>query len=82
MLLALSISLDELAVGFSFGSLKHLPAGPLAMLLGIGLQGFLMTLIGLILGRALSFHLKPLQEVSELLSGTLLIGLGIWFLFV
>jgi manganese efflux pump family protein len=82
LLLALSISLDELAVGFSFGSLKHLPVGPLAMLLGIGLQGFLMTLIGLLLGRALSFRLKPLQEVSELLSGMVLIGLGIWFLFI
>lgn len=81
LLLALSVSLDELAVGFSFGSLKHLPIGPFAFFVGIGLQGFLMTLLGLSLGRALHFRLRPLKEVSELLSAVLLMGLGVWFWF-
>ena len=81
LLLALSISLDELAVGFSFGSLKSVTLSPMLLCVLVGLQGFLMTLLGLTLGRALRRRLKTFKEVSELLSAALLIGLGIWFLF-
>jgi manganese efflux pump family protein len=81
LLLALSVSLDELAVGFSFGSLKNITLSPVTLCVLIGLQGFLMALIGLALGRTLRFRLKALKEWSELLSAALLIGLGIWFLF-
>lgn len=80
LLLALSVSLDELAVGFSFGSLRNLPVDPFALFVGIGLQGFLMTLLGLSLGRSLRLRLRSLKEASELISAALLIGLGIWFL--
>jgi putative Mn2+ efflux pump MntP len=93
LLLALSISLDELAIGFSLGTLTpgsvsgkigvseaSLHLLPITLCLLIGLQGFLMTLIGLVLGRALSVRLKVLKEWSELLSAFLLIGLGIWLL--
>lgn len=80
LLLALSVSLDELAVGFSFGSLRNLPVDPFALFVGIGLQGFLMTLLGLSLGRALRLRLRSLKEASELISAALLIGLGVWFL--
>ena len=81
LLLALSVSLDELAVGFSFGSVKNIPLSPVMLCVFIGLQGFLMAIVGLILGRALRFRLKVLKELSELLSAALLIGLGVWFLF-
>ena len=93
LLLALSISLDELAIGFSLGAVTTRSASgkigvseaslsifPIALCLLIGLQGFLMTLIGLVLGRTLSTRLKVLKEWSELLSAFLLIGLGIWLL--
>jgi len=85
LLLALSISLDELAVGFALGSITVGSASgktvsPLLLCLLIGLQGFLMTLIGLSLGRILRTRLKPLKEWSELVSAFLLIGLGIWLL--
>ena len=93
LLLALSISLDELAIGFSLGTLTTSSASgkigvgetslhvfPIALCLLIGLQGFLMTLIGLVLGRTLSQRLKVLKEWSELLSAFLLIGLGTWLL--
>ncbi len=93
LLLALSISLDELAIGFSLGTLtpgsvsgkigvseSNLHLFPITLCLLIGLQGFLMTLIGLVLGRTLSTRLKVLKEWSELLSAFLLIGLGIWLL--
>lgn len=93
LLLALSISLDELAIGFSLGTLTNGSASdkigvsetslhlfPIALCLLIGLQGFLMTLIGLVLGRTLSLRLKVLKEWNELLSAFLLIGLGIWLL--
>lgn len=81
LLLALSVSLDELAVGFSFGSVRNITVNPLTLCIFIGLQGFLMAILGLALGRTLRFRLKFLQEWSELLSAVLLIGLGIWFLF-
>src|SRR6266568_7548065 len=80
-LLALSVSLDELAVGFSLGSVtlgKNF--SPLTLCILIGLQGFLMTLIGIGLGRTLSTRLKSVKEWSELLSALLLIALGIWLL--
>jgi putative Mn2+ efflux pump MntP len=85
VLLALSVSLDELAIGFSFGAVTAaLPRGerlsPLVLVLYIGIQGLIMALLGIALGRTLRNRLKPVKEWSELLSGLLLIGLGIWFL--
>lgn len=85
LLLALSISLDELAIGFSLGAITNGASGgrminPVILCILIGLQGFLMTLAGLVLGRTLRRRLKPVQELSEFLSAFLLIGLGIWFL--
>jgi manganese efflux pump family protein len=81
LLLALSVSLDELAIGFSLGSITAGKAiSPIVLCLLIGLQGFLLTVIGLSLGRTLRSRLKPLKEGSEYLSALLLIGLGAWLL--
>lgn len=81
LLLALSVSLDELAIGFSFGSLSAGKAiSPITFCLYIGLQGFLMAVFGISLGRALRTRMKSLKEWCELLSALLLIGLGIWLL--
>jgi putative Mn2+ efflux pump MntP len=85
LLIALSVSLDELAIGFSFGAVSaNLPRGerlsPLVLCLYIGIQGLVMALLGIALGRMLRYRLKPVKEWSELLSSVLLIGLGIWFL--
>lgn len=81
LLLALSVSLDELAIGFSLGSITAgKTISPITLCLLIGLQGFLLTVIGLSLGRTLRARLKLLKEWSELLSAFLLIGLGIWLL--
>lgn len=81
LLLALSVSLDELAIGFSFGSISAGKAiSPITFCVYIGLQGFLMAVVGISLGRALRARLRPLKEWSELLSAVLLIGLGIWLL--
>jgi putative Mn2+ efflux pump MntP len=87
LLLALSVSLDELAIGFSLGAITNSSTGtrminPVVFCILIGAQGFLMTLVGLSLGRTLRSRLKPVQEFSECLSAFLLIGLGIWFLVV
>jgi manganese efflux pump family protein len=87
LLLALSISLDELAIGFSLGTIaaSHrnvIPIHPLVICILIGIQGFLMTLIGITLGRMLRTHLRSLKEWTEFLSAFLLIGLGIWLLMV
>jgi putative Mn2+ efflux pump MntP len=85
LLLALSVSLDELAIGFSLGSITSGSArGRIISLLIvcvlIGIQGFGMALLGLFLGRTLRTRLKPLKAWTELLSAFLLIGLGIWLL--
>lgn len=81
LLLALSVSLDELAVGFSFGTIAHGRAiNPFVFCVFIGLQAFLVTMLGVSLGRALRARLKPLKEWSELLSAALFIALGIWLL--
>lgn len=81
LLLALSVSLDELAIGFSFGSISAGRAiNPITFCVYLGLQGFLMAVLGISLGRTLRTRLKSLKEWSELLSALLLIGLGIWLL--
>ena len=71
----LSVSLDELAIGFSLGSLRV----PIGLFVGIiAVQAFAVTLLGLSIGQRLG---KKLGERAELLSGCLLIGLGV-ILFV
>jgi putative Mn2+ efflux pump MntP len=85
LLLALGISLDELAIGFSLGTIavSHVSVvtvHPLVICVLIGIQGFLMTLIGITLGRILRTRLRNLKEWTEFLSAFLLIGLGIWLL--
>ncbi len=92
LLLALSISLDELAIGFSLGAITSgtLSGGQvmpesktintITLCILIGLQGFLMTLIGLTLGRTIRVRLKSVKQWAELLSCFLLIALGVWLL--
>ena len=85
LLLALSISLDELAIGFSLGTIaaSHenvVTVHPIVICILIGIQGFFMTLIGITLGRMLQSRLRNLKEWTEFLSAFLLIGLGIWLL--
>jgi manganese efflux pump family protein len=85
LLLALSISLDELAIGFSLGTIvvSHesvLTIHPFVICTFIGIQGFLMTLVGIMLGKTLQSRLRNLKEWAELLSASLLILLGIWLL--
>ncbi|HEY6285689.1 MAG TPA: manganese efflux pump [Ktedonobacteraceae bacterium] len=85
LLLALSISLDELAIGFSLGTITVSHPGvvsihPFVICMLIGIQGFLMTLIGITFGRMLRTRLRTLKEWTEFLSAFLLIGLGIWLL--
>jgi putative Mn2+ efflux pump MntP len=82
LLLALSVSMDELAIGFSFGSAaagKAISACEFSVLLG--LQGFLLTVSGLAIGRTLGARLIPYREWSELLGAALLVALGICLLF-
>ena len=71
VLIALSISLDELAVGFALGVL-HVPLGP--ALVYIALQAFALTFVGLFVGQRLN---AQLQERAELAAGVVLLVLGI-----
>jgi putative Mn2+ efflux pump MntP len=72
--LALSISLDELAVGFSFG-LLGLPLVPILLL--IALQALLVSLAGQWIGRHVGQRVGP---YAELLVGPILCLLGVWFI--
>ena len=71
IVLGLSISLDELAIGFTLGLLR-LPAGLVIVL--IALQAFILAQLGLRLGSRLSEHVR---EGAERLAGAALTGLGI-----
>ncbi len=71
---ALSVSLDELAVGFVLGSMK-LPIASAALY--IGLQAFAFTFVGLSIGVKVG---EKLEERAELASGIILTLLGIAFL--
>jgi putative Mn2+ efflux pump MntP len=70
--LGLSISLDELAMGFTIG-LLHLSLG-LAIVL-IGAQAFLFAQLGLRLGTRLN---ETLRERAEQLAGVALLALAIF----
>jgi len=83
LLLALSVSMDELAIGFSLGAITSgLPnnrtISTITLCILIGLQGLLMALIGLTLGRIFGTLLKSVKDWTEFLSCFLLIALGIW----
>lgn len=69
--LAFSVSLDELAVGFSFGILR---VALVPALVAIALQALLLSLCGLWLGRRLG---RALGERAEILAGAVLCVLGI-----
>lgn len=69
--IALSVSLDELAVGFSFGVLR-LPVIP--ALVAIALQALIVSLCGLWVGRRVG---AELGERAEAVAGAVLVLLGI-----
>lgn len=68
--LGISISMDELAIGFSLG-LVRLPL--LAVIIAIGAQAILAAQLGLAFGSTISEHLR---ERAERLAGVALILLG------
>lgn len=71
LLLGVSISLDELAIGFTLGLLRL----PVTLTIGlIALQTFIVTQLGLRLGNRLS---EQLREGAERLAGLALTGLAI-----
>lgn len=72
--LGISISLDELAIGFTIG-LLGLPI--VVVLILIGLQAFLATQVGLRLGAGLG---EAVRENAERLAGLALAGLGLFLL--
>lgn len=70
-LTGLSVSLDELAVGFSLGAL-HAPVGPAIGYIAV--QAFALTFVGLSLGQRVG---RRLGDRAELVSGLVLTLLGI-----
>lgn len=72
--LALSVSLDELAVGFSFGVLR-IPLVPALVL--IALQAVIVSGVGQWVGSRLG---RQLGERAERVAGPALCLLGLWFL--
>lgn len=72
--LGVSISLDELAIGFTLG-LAHLPLIP--VLIGIGVQAFVAAQLGLRFGALIA---ERYREAAERLAGLVLIILGLYLL--
>jgi putative Mn2+ efflux pump MntP len=71
LLLGIGISLDELAIGFTFGLLR-LPVAIVILLIAV--QAFVLTQLGLRLGKRLS---EGLREGAERLAGAALVALGV-----
>ncbi len=71
LILGVSISLDELAIGFTLG-LLHLPAGTVIAL--IAAQTLIVTQLGLRLGQRLAHRIR---EGAERLAGVALTTLGL-----
>ncbi|MFC0542960.1 manganese efflux pump [Kutzneria chonburiensis] len=69
--LGVSISLDELAIGFGLG-LAHLPLVP--VIVGIAAQALIATQLGLWLGARIA---ERFREAAERLAGVVLIVLGV-----
>ena len=69
--LGLSISLDELAIGFGLG-LSHLPVVP--VIVGIAVQAVVAAQVGLWLGARVA---ERFREVAERLAGAVLIAMGV-----
>jgi putative Mn2+ efflux pump MntP len=69
--LGLSISLDELAIGFSVG-LARLPIIP--VVIAIGIQAFVAARLGVRLGTRVG---ERLREAAERVAGAVLIALGL-----
>lgn len=71
LLLGLSISMDELAIGFTLGLLRV----PVVLVIAlIAVQTLVVTQVGLRLGNRISVQLR---EAAELLAGLALIGLAL-----
>jgi putative Mn2+ efflux pump MntP len=69
--LGLSISLDELAIGFGLG-LAHLPLVP--VIVGIAAQALIAAQVGLWLGARVA---ERFREAAERLAGVVLVVMGI-----
>jgi manganese efflux pump family protein len=72
--LGISISLDELAIGFTIG-LAHLPA--VAVIVAIALQAFLAAQLGLAIGARIG---ERWRERAEQVAGIALILLGVYLI--
>jgi putative Mn2+ efflux pump MntP len=70
--LGISISLDELGIGFSLG-LTHLPLIP--VILAIGAQAFAAARLGMLLGARIA---QRYREAAERVAGIVLIVLGLF----
>lgn len=75
LLLALSVSIDSLAVGFTLGAAG---AGLFLTALVFGLVAGLMTVSGLLLGRFIG---RRMGERAQLFGGLILIGMGFKLFF-
>jgi putative Mn2+ efflux pump MntP len=69
--LGLSISIDELAIGFTIG-LLHFPV--LVILVLIGVQAFIVTQLGIRLGQRIG---ERIREGAERVAGVALAALGL-----
>jgi putative Mn2+ efflux pump MntP len=74
VLLGLSVSMDELAVGFTLG-LSRVPVVPALVL--IALQAFVVSQIGIRIGARLSGRFR---EGTERTAGAILGALGVWLI--
>jgi putative Mn2+ efflux pump MntP len=77
MLAGFGISTDEIAIGFPLGALG-LPLGP--VLLAIGVQAFVATIVGILIGRRLgTARGVRASRIAGILAGGAFLALGCYF---
>ncbi len=77
LILAISLSIDAFAVGFSLG-FKNIKIAVSGFLV-IGFTSFLLALVAMCFGSLLSAFFSP--HFANLLGGFLLFGMGLWIIF-
>ena len=78
LILAISLSIDALAVGFSLG-LKNIKIAT-GSLIVIGCASFTLAIAAMFFGSLLSTFFSP--HFANLLGGFLLFGMGLWIIFI
>ena len=77
LLQGVATSIDALAVGFSMGSMGIVGASVFGYVSIIGVETFLISLVGVIIGKKIGKLFANKASIAEIVGGIVLIGIGL-----